>query len=129
MSATAEVCEYFKNLIKPLVTNQSLKELLCQFKEGIISKFEDKLGEPNLKIQELESKIHLQENAFKKLEVISNDTELYSRRSCLRIHGIEFKEGDSGDVMEEIGKCYNVIGISFNENEIDSAWHRKALLR
>ena len=121
MSATAEVCEYFKNLIKPLVTNQSLKELLCQFKEGIISKFEDKLGEPNLKIQELESKIHLQENAFKKLEVISNDTELYSRRSCLRIHGIEFKEGDSGDVMEEIEKCYNVMGIPFNENEIDRA--------
>ena len=129
MSATDEVCEYFKNLIKPLVTNKSLEELLCQFKKGIISKFEDKLGEPNLEIQELESKIHLQENAFKQLEVISDDIELYSRRSCLRIHGIEFKEGDSGDVMEEIGKCYNVIGISFNENEIDCVWHRKALLR
>ena len=50
----------------------------------------------------LASKIHSQENAFKKLEIISDDNEQYSRRSCLRIHGIEFKEGDSGDVMEEL---------------------------
>ena len=62
-----------------------------------------------------------QENAFKKLEIISDDNEQYSRRSCLRIHGIEFKEGDSGDVMEELEKCYNVMGILFNENEIDRA--------
>ena len=81
----AELRQYFENLIKPLVTSQSLEELLCKFKEGIISKFEDKLREENLKIQELESKIHSQENAFKKLEIISDDNELYSRLSCLHI--------------------------------------------
>ena len=42
-------------------------------------------------------------------------------RSCLRTQGIEFKEGDSGDVMEEIEKCYNFMGIPFNENKIDRA--------
>ena len=51
--------------------------------------------------------------------MISDDNEQYSRRWCLRIHGNEFKEGDSGDIMEEIEKCYNVMGILFNENEID----------
>ena len=66
ISITAEVCEYFGNLMKPLVTNKSLEELFYKLKEGIISKFEDKLREQNLKIQELEFKIHLQENAFKK---------------------------------------------------------------
>ena len=45
MSITVEVHVYFKNQIKPLVTNQSLEELLCKVKEGIISKFEDKLRE------------------------------------------------------------------------------------
>ena len=80
------------------------------------------MREKNLKIQELESKIHSQENAFKKLEIISDDNEQYSRRSCLRIHGIEFKEGDGGEVMEEIEKCYNVMGIPFDENEIDRAY-------
>ena len=50
---------------------------------------------------------------------MSDDNEQYSRRSCLRIHGIEFKEGDDGDVMEEIEKCCDVMGIPFHENEID----------
>ena len=121
MSITAEVHEYFHNLIKPLVTNKCLEELLYKCKGRIISKFDDKLREQNLKIQELESKIHSQENAFKKLETISDDNEQYIHRSWLRIHGIEFKEGDSGDVMEELKKCYNVTGIPFNENEIDRA--------
>ena len=116
MSITAEVREYFDNLITPLVTNKSLEELLFKFKEGIISKFEDKLREQNLKIQDFESKIHSQENAFKKLEIISDANEQCSLRSCLLIHGIEFKEGDTGDVMEEIEKCFNVMGIPFNQN-------------
>ena len=98
-----------------------MEEIFYKFKEGIISKFEDKLREQNLKIQEFESKIHSQENAFKKLETISDDNEQYIHRSWLRFHGIEFKEGDSGDVMEELKKCYNVTGIPFNENEIDRA--------
>ena len=92
MSITAEVREYFDNLIKPLVTNKSLEELLYKFKEGIISKFEDKLREQNLKIQELESKIHSQENTLKKLQTASNENEQCSYRSCLRIHGIELKK-------------------------------------
>ena len=121
MPITAKVREYFENLIKPLVTNQSLEELLCIFKEGIISKFEGKLREQNLKIQELESEIHSQKNAFKKLEIISDDNEQYSRCSCLPIHDIEFKEHDGGDIMEETENYYNVMGIPFDESEIDRA--------
>ena len=45
MSITAEVREYFDNLIKSLVTNKSLEELLYKLKEEIISKFENKLRE------------------------------------------------------------------------------------
>ena len=74
MSIT-EAREYFNNLMKPLVTNKSLEELLDKFKEGVISKSEDKLREQNSKIQELESKINSQKNAFKKLERISDDNE------------------------------------------------------
>ena len=84
---------------------------------GIISKFKDKLREQNLKIQKRESKIH----GFKNLKIISDNNEQYSRRWCLHIHGIEFKEADSGDAMEEIEKCYNVMGILFNENKINRA--------
>ena len=63
--------------------------------------------------------IHPQENAFKKLEIISDDNEQYSHRSCLCIHVIEFKKGDSSDVMDEMEKCYNIMSILFNVNEID----------
>ena len=49
---------------------------------------------------------------------MSDDNQQYIRRSRLRILGIEFNEGDGGDVMEEIEKYCNVIGIPFNENEI-----------
>ena len=38
MSVTAEVREYIDNLIRPLVTNKSLEELLYKFKESVISK-------------------------------------------------------------------------------------------
>ena len=48
---------------------------------------------------------------------MSDDNQQYIRRSRLRILGIEFNEGDGGDVMEEIEKCCNVMGIPFNENE------------
>ena len=102
-------------------SNQASCYLLYKFKEEIISKFEDKLREQNLKTQKLKSKIHSQENAFKKLGIISDDNEQYSRCSCLHIHGIKFKEGHTSDVIEEIEKCYNLMGILFNENEIDRA--------
>ena len=45
MSIRAEVRELFENLIKPLVSNTSLEELLCKCKKEIISKFDDKLRE------------------------------------------------------------------------------------
>ena len=79
------------------------------------------MREQNLKIQELQSKIHSQENTFKKLEIISDTNEQYNHHSCLRIHGIEFKKTDSGDIMEQIEKFYNIMSILFNENEIDRA--------
>ena len=49
MSVKAQMREYLENLIKPLVTNQSLEVLPCKFTERIISKFEDKLREKKFK--------------------------------------------------------------------------------
>ena len=103
----------YENLIKPLATNQSSKKLYCIFKEGIISKFKDRLSKHNLKIQELEFKIHYK--VQNKLEIISDDNEQYSRRSCLCIHVFEFKKGDAEDK-----KCCGVIGISFNDRAMAS---------
>ena len=49
MSIKAQMREYSENLIKPLVTNQSLEVLPCKFIERIISKFEDKLRDKKFK--------------------------------------------------------------------------------
>ena len=110
--------EYFENLIKPLVTNQSLENLLCKFKQGIISTFEDKLREQNLKIQGSESKIYLQKDAFKKLEILSSNNEQYSRCSCLRSDGIGCKEGDDGDVMGEMSWEFHLMKMKLTERMV-----------
>ena len=50
-----------------------------------------------------------------------DDHERHSCRLCLCIHGIEIKEGDCGDVMEDIEKFCNTMRIPFNENKTDRA--------
>ena len=49
MSITAEAREHFENLIKPLVTNQSLEELLWKFKERIFFKIRWKIERAKFK--------------------------------------------------------------------------------
>ena len=49
--------EYFENLMKPLVTNETLEQQLKSFQDGLMKKIEDKLKEQNDRIEELESKL------------------------------------------------------------------------
>ena len=46
--------EYFENLMKPLVTNEKLEELLKSFQNEKVKRFEHKLKEQNTKTGELE---------------------------------------------------------------------------
>ena len=43
-----EICKYFSELIKPLATNTSLKEMFGKMKEEVISKFELKIIEQKI---------------------------------------------------------------------------------
>ena len=43
-----EICKYFSELIKPLATNTSLKEMFDKMKEEVISKFELKIIEQKI---------------------------------------------------------------------------------
>ena len=43
-----EICKYFSELIKPLATNMSLKEMFDKMKEEVISKFELKIIEQKI---------------------------------------------------------------------------------
>ena len=104
MSIAAEVRDYFESLKKPLVRNKSLEKRLRPFQEKIVKRFEEKLDEQNAKIIELQSKIAIQDNALQRLEIKCDDNEQYSRRSCIRIHGVQYNENDIS-VINKVQQC------------------------
>ena len=118
MSITSEMREYFENLMKPLVTNESLEQQLKSFQDGLMKKIEDKFKEQNDRIEELESKLAMKQNIIDHLEIKCDDNEQYSRRSCLRIHGLDFSSDEDEGVLKKVEKCYSDMGIEFNRNEI-----------
>ena len=74
------------------------------------------------KIEKFGSIISIYENTIDQLLVKCNDNEQYSRRSCLRIHGVEVKEKEGkDDVMNTLEQCYSSLDIPFNPNDVDRA--------
>ena len=118
MSITSGMRDYFENLMKPLVTNDKLEQLLKSFQDGLMKKIEDKFNEKNTRTEELESKLAIKQNIIDTLEIKCDDNEQYSRRSCLRVHGLDFSCDEDEGVMKKVEKC-NDMGIEFNQNEID----------
>ena len=118
MSITSEMHE---NLMKLLVTNETLEQQLKSFENGLMKKIEDKFKEQNDRIEELESKLAMKQNIIYHLEIKCDDNEQYSWRSCLQIHGLDIhSDGDEG-VLKKVEKCYSDMGIEFNQNETDRA--------
>ena len=68
MSITSEMREYFENLIKPLVTNETLEQQPKSFQDGLMKKFDDEFKEQNDRIEELESKLVMKQNFIDHLE-------------------------------------------------------------
>ena len=68
MSITSEMREYFENLMKPLVTNETLEQLKS-FQDELMKKIEDKFKEQNDRIEELESKLAMKQNIIDHLEI------------------------------------------------------------
>ena len=133
MSIPEDLKEYFKSLITPLATTASLEEMFENFTSKVVAKLEKRLDEQeqliNLqksKLEELESRLSLRQNIIEKLvnksEIKTDDLEQYSRRSCLRVNGVEVVEGEE-NINETIEKCYDQVGLDFNANDIDRA-HR-----
>ena len=115
-----EIRKYFFELIKPLATNASLKEMFEKMKEKVISKFEPKISEQNDKIYELESRVAIQDETINNLLTKRDNNKQYSRRSCLRIHVIESNSNEKNeDVIEKIRECYSASELPFNEEVID----------
>ena len=114
-----EIHQYFSELIKPLATNTSLKEIFDKMKKEVIYK---KYWEHNDKIYELESRVAIQRKTIKNLLTKCGDNEQYSCCSFLRISGIESNSNKKNeDVIEKIRECHNALELTFNEEVIDRA--------
>ena len=72
----------------------------------------------------MKSQIALKDQTIAGLMTKCDDNQQYSRRSCLRIHGIETKTKESNeDIIEKVKECYEALEIPFNKANIDRA-HR-----
>ena len=113
---------YFEKLIEPLVTNKLLEDLLNILKDDLSKKFDEKISEQSAKIEKFGSIISIYENTIDQLLVKCNDNEQYSRRRCLRSHGVEVKEKEGkDDVMNTLEQCYSSLDVPFNPNDVDRA--------
>ena len=121
MSIASELRDYFESLMEPLVTNEKLEQVLKSFQDGLMKKIEGKFKDQNTRIEELESKLAKKQNVIDNLEIKCDDNEQYSRRSCLRVHGLEFNSDNDEGVMKKVEKCCKDMDVEFNENEIDRA--------
>ena len=120
MSASQEIREYSSELVKPLATNEILEDTFKKLKEEIISKSEEKFDEQNRKIDELEGKIAIQVNTIDQLIIKCDYNEQYSKRSCLRIHGIECSDDERNDnVLQRVKECYEEMNLPFQDENID----------
>ena len=120
-----EVKCYFEKQKEPLVTNKSLEDLFSKLKDDLFKKFDEKISDQNVKIEKLESILSIHENIIDLLLVKCDDNEQYIRRSCLRIHGVEFKEKESEDdvVINTLEKFSSSLNVPFDQNDIDRAHH------
>ena len=102
-----------------------------EFKRDVLSKLEERIANQDRRIEQLEAELLISKTVSTLLsktceatEIKCDDNEQYSRRSCLRIHGIQIADDDDTEnVMDIVKTCYSDVGLDFDENEIDRA-HR-----
>ena len=83
--------------------------------------------EQKSRIEELESRVIVMEKLIQNLKERSDDSEQYQRRLCLRIGGVELKQGTDGESGEEclktVKKIFRELKVSIPDAVIDRA-HR-----
>ena len=114
-----EISDYFTKLLESLVTTQGLEEMFGKLKEEINERFEEKFTAQNQKIVDLEEKIALQQKKIENLSIKCDDNERYSRRYCLRMHSLKYKNENQNDIVTKISECFSEIGLPYKQAEID----------
>ena len=114
--------EEIKNQIEALI-KPNLNEILLKI-DNITAKFEEKFQAQEERIALLESALTLRQNTVDVLlEELTNkcdENEQYSRRSCIRIHGIEDNDNNVEDIVVD---CFKKVNLNIGKESIDRA-HR-----
>ena len=114
MAISNDVKNYFTGLVKPLATQEKIDIMFSEFKKDVLSKLEKHMKEQDDKIERLESLLAVREKVIDNLTIDVDDNQQYSRRSCLRINGIE-KSGDedNNSVIEKVKQCFEDVNVPF----------------
>ena len=68
----------------------------------------------------MEGTVSLQKSTMANLELMQDNIESYSRRSCLRIHGIPVEEKEENEKpLSILEGCYKEMDLTFDPQEID----------
>ncbi|XP_072180627.1 dynein regulatory complex protein 9-like [Diadema setosum] len=112
------VIDKVANAIFDLVEKRLEEEVTSKVYEAISMDLESKCSE----IKQLNEKVKLLQNSVKDLQTAKDEAEQYSRRNCLRIHGIVETPNESTDdkVLEVINRH---LGIDLGPAAIDRS-HR-----
>ena len=124
--------------LKPLAKKESIIELLEALEQKISRRFEErfddqekrfeaKFQQHEKRITELESTLVLRQKSvdllLEEVDRKSDENEQYSRRSCLRIHGIECDDNNEEVVEDIVLDCFRKVNLNLDKSSIDRA-HR-----
>ena len=90
-----------------------------------INELKNIIVEQKNRIEELESRVIVMGKLIQNLKERNNDNEQYQRRLCLRIGGVELKQGTDGELGEEclktVKKIFRELKVSIPDAVIDCA--------
>ena len=96
----SSLIETVRQAVKDAV-QEKLNEFInrIEINESKILDLESRLGKREKEITKLKSVIDTQQNTLDTVERAVNNQEQYSRRNCLRFHGVSESEGEDTDAL------------------------------
>ena len=105
----ADVLAELESMKKLMLT----KEDLAQIKEEIRAEFAEELSKKDESIIQLQNKLAVCQGAISTLKKCANQSEQYSRRQSLRIHGVQKKKGEKAE------DCLNMVRGIIKQRKLD----------
>ena len=122
--SSEEVKTIFNSLLAPILTQDSMEELLKKYvQEGLlsrISELETQVASQQEKIDLLESAAAIRDNTLSNLEQKCDDNEQYSRRASVRLYGTEVNPGNEKEnVSDKVLAACESMEVNLDMSNVD----------